>query len=97
MPVYDYVCKDCQKSFELILTLGEHDKGDILCPKCGSKNVEQDACRPLRGDIEEELESGRHVESDPHGARRTRQFNSRSSHNSVARPWVTAIPSTRVR
>jgi putative FmdB family regulatory protein len=43
MPVYDYVCKDCQKSFELILTLGEHDKGDIRCPKCGSKNVEQDA------------------------------------------------------
>ena len=43
MPVYDYVCKDCQKSFELILTLGEHDKGDIPCPKCGSKNVEQAA------------------------------------------------------
>ena len=43
MPVYDYVCKDCQNSFELVLTLGEHDKGDILCPKCGSKNVEQDA------------------------------------------------------
>jgi len=32
MPVYDYVCKDCQKSFELVLTLGEHDKGDIQCP-----------------------------------------------------------------
>ena len=43
MPVYDYVCKDCQKSFELVLTLGEHDKGEIACPKCGSKNVEQDA------------------------------------------------------
>jgi putative FmdB family regulatory protein len=43
MPVYDYVCKDCQKSFELILTLGEHDKGEVACPKCGSKNVEQDA------------------------------------------------------
>jgi len=36
-------CKDCQNSFELILTLGEHDKSDIRCPKCGSKNVEQDA------------------------------------------------------
>jgi len=43
MPVYDYVCKDCQNSFELVLTLGEHDKGEIACPKCGSKNVEQDA------------------------------------------------------
>jgi putative FmdB family regulatory protein len=43
MPVYDYVCKDCQNSFELILTLGEHDKGDIHCSKCESKNVEQNA------------------------------------------------------
>ena len=43
MPVYDYICKKCQKSFELVLTLGEHDKNKIKCPKCGSKNVEQDA------------------------------------------------------
>ena len=41
MPVYDYICKKCRKSFELILTLGEHDKSNIKCPKCGSKNVEQ--------------------------------------------------------
>ena len=43
MPIYDYVCKDCQKSFELVLTLREHDKSHITCPKCGSKNIEQDA------------------------------------------------------
>lgn len=43
MPVYDYICKDCQKSFELVLTLTEHDKENITCPKCGSKKVEQDA------------------------------------------------------
>ena len=43
MPVYDYICKDCQKSFELVLTLAEHDKDKIACPECGSKNVEQDA------------------------------------------------------
>jgi putative FmdB family regulatory protein len=43
MPVYDYICKDCQKSFELVLTLTEHDKENVKCPKCGSKNVEQDA------------------------------------------------------
>jgi len=41
MPVYDYICKKCRKSFELVLTLGEHDKNNIKCPKCGSKNVEQ--------------------------------------------------------
>ena len=43
MPVYDYICKDCQHSFELVLTLSEHDKDNIRCPKCESKNVEQDA------------------------------------------------------
>jgi len=43
MPVYDYVCKDCHKSFEKVLTLVEHDKKPIACPHCGSKNVEQEA------------------------------------------------------
>ena len=43
MPVYDYFCKECQNSFELVLTLADHDKSGIGCPKCGSKNVEQGA------------------------------------------------------
>ena len=43
MPVYEYVCKECHTSFEVILTIKEHDKEEIICPKCGCKNVEQDA------------------------------------------------------
>jgi len=43
MPVYDYICKDCKKSFELVLTLSEHDKDKIKCPKCGSTRVEQES------------------------------------------------------
>jgi putative FmdB family regulatory protein len=42
MPVYDYICHDCNKSFETVLTLQEHDKENIRCPHCGSKNVEQE-------------------------------------------------------
>ena len=42
MPVYDYVCHDCQKTFETVLTLNEHEH-DVKCPHCGSKNVEQEA------------------------------------------------------
>lgn len=42
MPVYDYICNDCHKSFELVLTLTKHDKEIIACPNCGSKNVEQE-------------------------------------------------------
>lgn len=41
MPVYDYICKDCHKTFEKILTLAEHE-GAVTCPHCGSKNVEQE-------------------------------------------------------
>jgi len=43
MPVYDYHCNDCHKSFEQTLTLREHDKSQIRCPHCGGKNIEQDA------------------------------------------------------
>ena len=35
-------CNDCHEPFELVLTLKEHD-AEIKCPKCGSKNVEQEA------------------------------------------------------
>ncbi|HXY11303.1 MAG TPA: zinc ribbon domain-containing protein [Terriglobales bacterium] len=43
MPVYDYICNECHKAFEAVLTLKEHDKEAISCPHCGSKNVEQEA------------------------------------------------------
>ena len=43
MPLYDYVCLDCHKSFETSLTLNEHDKKNPKCPHCGSKNVQQEA------------------------------------------------------
>ncbi|HVO82399.1 MAG TPA: zinc ribbon domain-containing protein [Terriglobales bacterium] len=41
MPVYDYICLDCHKSFEKVLTLTEHDQ-PVSCPHCGSKHVEQE-------------------------------------------------------
>jgi len=43
MPVYDYLCKDCKKSFEQTLTMREHDGNRIACPHCGGSNVEQAA------------------------------------------------------
>jgi putative FmdB family regulatory protein len=41
MPRYDYVCKECKKSFTLTMTLTEHDKAKVSCPGCKSKKVEQ--------------------------------------------------------
>jgi putative FmdB family regulatory protein len=41
MPIFDYVCHDCNQPFEVMLTLREHDK-QVKCPKCGSTHVEQE-------------------------------------------------------
>jgi len=41
MPQYEYACKECKKTFSLIMTLAEYDKGNVACPKCKSKKVEQ--------------------------------------------------------
>jgi putative FmdB family regulatory protein len=41
MPVYEYICKDCQKEFSQVLTVKEHDTKKIQCPKCKSEKVEK--------------------------------------------------------
>ena len=41
MPSYTYVCKACNKSFNMVLTLAEYDKVRVACPSCKSKKVEQ--------------------------------------------------------
>ena len=42
MPVYEYHCDKCQREVTLTLSISEHEKGKIKCPKCGGK-----ALRPL--------------------------------------------------
>jgi putative FmdB family regulatory protein len=42
MPVYEYHCDKCDREVTLTLTINQHEKGKIECPKCGSK-----ALRPL--------------------------------------------------
>lgn len=41
MPLYEYVCKDCHRKFDKILTVHEHDIAKIQCPKCASARVEK--------------------------------------------------------
>ena len=41
MPQYEFLCQACQKEFSKVLTLAEYEKGEISCPDCGSKQVEQ--------------------------------------------------------
>lgn len=41
MPDYPYFCHACQKTFSKVMTLAEYEEGEVLCPPCGSDNVEQ--------------------------------------------------------
>ena len=41
MPHYEYLCKKCGESFTLTLTISEHDKKPVQCPRCNGTEVEQ--------------------------------------------------------
>ena len=42
MPLYEFLCENCDKTFSKVLTLAEYDKDGITCPYCGSKKVVQE-------------------------------------------------------
>jgi putative FmdB family regulatory protein len=39
MPLYEIVCRDCQKPFETIRPMSEAQATDVTCPGCGSGRV----------------------------------------------------------
>lgn len=43
MPHYQFLCRSCKKAFSHILSLFDYEEGEVCCPNCGSKDVEQ--CR----------------------------------------------------
>ena len=40
MPVYEFVCRDCHKAFELARPMSEA-AATVTCPACGSTHVER--------------------------------------------------------
>ncbi len=42
MPLYDYVCQDCQASFELLV----RSSTQPVCPKCGSARLDKQVSLP---------------------------------------------------
>jgi len=40
MPLYEYVCRKCQKKFGKVLTVKAHDFYKVKCPRCKSEDVE---------------------------------------------------------
>jgi putative FmdB family regulatory protein len=41
MPTYEYTCTKCNKKFSVVMTMTEHDRRKIKCPKCASGRVSQ--------------------------------------------------------
>ncbi|HQE81616.1 MAG TPA: zinc ribbon domain-containing protein [Candidatus Hydrogenedentes bacterium] len=41
MPTYSYQCDACKRQFSLQMTMTEHDKKRVKCPKCGSRKARQ--------------------------------------------------------
>ncbi len=56
MPLYEYRCRECGKTFELLRRMQDADR-DLVCPECESKAVERllstfastGGCGPARG------------------------------------------------
>lgn len=41
MPIYEYRCQKCQHEFTLVMCMSEHDKSQVVCPQCQSRQVIQ--------------------------------------------------------
>jgi len=45
MPIYDYSCRACGKTFEAFV-LRQSDAAEVTCPGCGAREVERRISRP---------------------------------------------------
>jgi putative FmdB family regulatory protein len=41
MPIYEYTCKDCSKTFELSRPIANAPAAPARCPSCGSEKTER--------------------------------------------------------
>ena len=41
MPDYEFFCHTCNRPFSKALTPTEYKEGNVICPNCGSEDVEQ--------------------------------------------------------
>jgi len=38
MPLYEFLCRRCEKAFTAVMHVSEHDADVPQCPKCGKKD-----------------------------------------------------------
>ncbi len=39
MPTYDFECRKCGHQFTQVMSMEEHDKKKVRCPKCKSEDL----------------------------------------------------------
>jgi putative FmdB family regulatory protein len=39
MPTYEYLCEKCGEEFSVVMSISEHDKKRVTCPKCKGRKV----------------------------------------------------------
>ena len=64
MPHFEFFCNDCKNLFSKILALTDYEEGEVLCPNCGSKMLEQ-RCSPFTCDYLEEERVNRASRAQP--------------------------------
>lgn len=42
MPLYEFFCQQCDKTFSKVLTLAEYDDAEVTCPYCSGRQVVQE-------------------------------------------------------
>jgi putative FmdB family regulatory protein len=41
MPLYEYICRNCNNKFGEVLTIKEHETRKVSCPRCQSTDLEK--------------------------------------------------------
>jgi len=41
MPVYEFICQECDHNFSLTITISEYEKKKFSCPKCKNDEVKR--------------------------------------------------------
>ncbi len=41
MPVYEFICEECDHTFTLVMSLAEYEKKNYSCPKCKTTKIKR--------------------------------------------------------
>jgi len=66
MPLYTYLCQDCKKEFDKLISIRKAEEEEIPCPDCNSKNTARFIGAPMIQTENKLKMSGRETLPDYH-------------------------------